>query len=275
MAYSYLIPNILAVPPHYDVTVATTVGRIAPILRGGEGDITQTTQVVHEGQVVWRDSVEIAVRDGRLVGEEPPPIEWRGRAWENSGYMEIEFRAKDRKPIFTQQIMSANYSILHAPGRKSIFTDSPAKFGVPTVIHQIAAFGTYADAFSVIRLDRARDLGETLIMINPYRRPIVATVKTADGRALPRIRIPALSARDVALAPLMREGEQEWVGQIQISATNRVICFIAKHSLTDPSVVTDQEHLDPYRGEPTHLPLSQLARFWIGHALVRRGWRNE
>ena len=36
MAYSYLIPNILAVPPHYDVTVATTVGRIAPILRRSE-----------------------------------------------------------------------------------------------------------------------------------------------------------------------------------------------------------------------------------------------
>ena len=47
MAYSYLIPNILAVPPHYDVTVSTAVARIAPILRGGEGDITQTAQVVH------------------------------------------------------------------------------------------------------------------------------------------------------------------------------------------------------------------------------------
>ena len=76
----------------------------------------------------------------------------------------------------------------------------------------------------------------------------------------------------ISLAPLLLKGEEMWAGQIQITATNRVITFNVKHSFKDPTNISDHEHLDPYRGEPTHFPATQWLRLRLGKWLMRRGW---
>ena len=55
-----------------------------------------------------------------------------------------------------------------------------------------------------------------------------------------------------------------WKGHIQIYATNRLITFNYKHKLNDNSIISDFEHLDPYRLENTTYSLSELARIKFG-----------
>jgi hypothetical protein len=75
----------------------------------------------------------------------------------------------------------------------------------------------------------------------------------------------------VSLEGLIEDGETGWCGQIQITATNRVITFDLKHSLREPDLISDHEHLDPYRGEPTHFPASRWLRLKAGKWLMLRG----
>ena len=91
-----------------------------------------------------------------------------------------------------------------------------------------------------------------------------------DGRHLPRLRIPALSARYLHLVNILQEKESAWVGEIQLTANNRLITFDVKHALSDIRTISDHEHLDPFRGEPTHMPLFQWCRSSVGNFLSRR-----
>ena len=44
-----------------------------------------------------------------------------------------------------------------------------------------------------------------------------------------------------------------------------------KHSLREPGIISDHEHLDPYRGEPTHFPATRWFRLKVGKWLMLRG----
>ena len=65
---------------------------------------------------------------------------------------------------------------------------------------------------------------------------------------------------DIIRANWNKEKESFWQGHIQIKANNRIITFNYKHSLKKDKIISDYEHLDPYRGEPTYLPPFQLLR---------------
>ena len=72
---------------------------------------------------------------------------------------------------------------------------------------------------------------------------------------------------DIIRANWNKEKESFWQGHIQIKATNWIITFNYKHSLKNNKIISDYEHLDPYRGEPTFLPSFQLLRIKIGQIL--------
>lgn len=138
------------------------------------------------------------------------------------------------------------------------------------MIEQIAKHGRYVDAYNVVRLDRTRDYGESLILINPYRRPVLASIRSHDGQQLPRMKIPPQSGRRVDLSFLLAEEATEWVGRVQLTANNRLVVYDVKHSLRDPAVIFDHEHMDPFRGEPTHIPLTRRFRQELGRLLRKR-----
>ena len=118
----------------------------------------------------------------------------------------------------------------------------------------------YIDAYPVIRIDKTRDLGETFVLINPYKRPILAQIVTHDGRSLPRTRISPESACNVDLSALLQGNETAWTGHVQLTANNRLIPFNIKHSFQDPTLISDHEHLDPYRSDPTYQPITLSMR---------------
>ena len=270
--YNYLIPTVTALPIGYDATVFAPAAEIAARLAGGTGRVLRTATVYYEGEIEEETVVEVELRDGELVEGALDPVRWLGAGLggrEHPGYLETSFRMADDVPRFTVNTPATPYSVLNAPGRKSFFSDNARKYSNPSIIAQIAAYGRYVDGYPVPHIDRDRDYGESLVLINPYRKAVLAKIQTADGRALPRLRVPPMSVRRVDLARLLEEGERRWRGRLQLTANNRLITFDVKHSFADPTAITDHEHLDPFRADPTHLPLTRLLRVRAGDALSR------
>lgn len=272
MASHFLYPSITSLPRGYDCTVAPPVSRLAATLAEPAATVDYRFRVFVAGEVLAEHSGFVALERGEVVDGAPPYMDWRGeqaRGRDEAGFLELEFWSRDQRPIFATRIPLAHYAIYKGPGRKSFFSDNAYKYGAPPVIDQVARFGQYLDAYPVIHLDRARNLGESIVLINPYKRPVLARIAGHDGRQMPRLKVAPLSARMIALAAMLQPDEDTWLGQIQLSANNRVIAFSVKHDLDDPTMITDHEHLDPFRSDPTHVPLTQAARAAVGGWLGR------
>lgn len=274
MTSSYLIPIVAWLPKGYNCSVIMPLQAIARLLPDRTGAIVRSWTVFRDGAEVAAGEETISIEAGRPVGAPASEITWRGadRAdWpDDGGYLEFAVRTAEGAPPFSVNKPPGFYNIYSAPGRKSCLACHTWKFGSPQVISQIAAFGRYVDAYPVIHIDRARDLGDSLVLINPYRKPILAQVLTSDGRRPKRLRVESMSARMVDLADLIAPEEQVWRGQIQLTANNRVMTHIVKHSLADPTRISMIEHLDPFRADPTHVPLFLWIRRSVGEMLRGR-----
>ena len=58
--------------------------------------------------------------------------------------------------------------------------------------------------------------------------------------------------------------ETKWSGHMQLTASNRIVTFNFKHSFKNKKIISDYEHLDPFRGEETYMPLTRSLRNKIG-----------
>lgn len=276
MASSYLIPTITSLSPGYQCTVPVPWGNLAKRLVSGHGRVIWYARVVHEGKVEAETVRVVEFQEGELAGSAPVPLMWNDASgqWGGvPGYLEMGFNSESGGPIFYDKQVLAFYAIYTAPGKKSFFSDNAYKYASPPVISQIAQYGQFLDGYPVVHLDRDHDLGATLMLINPYSKAVVAKVVTYDGRSLERLRVAPMSARCVSLVDLLRKEERVWHGQIQLTANNRLVTFVTLHSLADPQVISDQEHLDPYRGDPTHMPAFQWFRQKVGRVLANHGVR--
>ena len=271
MSSSYLIPIIVWLPKGYDCMAVMPIEAIAEQLPNKTGTIIRAWTVYRDGRPVADGEDRVEVENGRPLGNPLSAVTWQGVAlddWpEGGGYLEFAVRVADGAPLFASNRPPGFYNVFSAPGRKTFFLCHTWKFGSPQVIGQIAKFGRYVDAYPVIHIDRERDLGDSLVLINPYRRPILTQILTNDGRRPRRLRIEPMSGRLVNLADLIAPDESRWIGQIQLTANNRVITHIVKHSLADPTRISTVEHLDPFRADPTHLPLFRWLRLNAGDTI--------
>ena len=64
-------------------------------------------------------------------------------------------------------------------------------------------------------------------------KPILAQLMSSDGQRPPRFRIAPQSAHRVDLAAMFADGRDEWAGQVQLTANNRLVTYIVKHRLDD------------------------------------------
>jgi hypothetical protein len=273
MAWSYLLPTISSLPLGYDCTIPIPVDALAQRVSTRPCTVVAYHRVYHEGRIVGEGEQEIALQPEGAKTPSPEPLVWRdaGKAWsEHSGFIEVGFRAADDRDIFPSKAVLGFYAIYSSPGKKSFFSDNAYKYGAPPIISQIAAFGKFVDGHPVIHLDRDRDLGETIILINPYQRPVLARILTQDGRTFGKIKVPPLSVRNVRLIELLQPHERKWFGQLQLTASNRLVTYNVKHSLRDPTLISDHEHLDSFRADPTHLPMFQAFRQRVGKYLKVR-----
>ena len=277
MLTNYTVPTLHILPAGYDCYVQAPYWAIGRRLRGGLGRVLFQRRVYHDGEVKDEYRAVLEYRDGCLVGDPPEPFHWRDAAAEwgdEPGFLEAGFHTEDGTARITDNILPGVYANYFAPGKKSFFMDPPLKFASPSIIGQIAAFGRFVEGYGIVRLDRDRDFGETIALLNPYHKAILCKIVSHDGRTLRRVRVPPLSGRNARLIDLLERHERAWVGHIQLTANNRAPVFNIKHSLKDPRIVSHCEHLDPFRGDPTHFPAFQWLRFKVGWLLASHVHRS-
>lgn len=254
--------------------MALNTAALAKRLRDRTGVLKHVMRVYHEGEIVEETEQPLDIRDGQLANAASERFVWQGERadWGDvPGFLEENICTTDGQRLFITKYHEPSYSLNWATGRKSYMINVSPKFADPRVIEQIAQFNFFIDTSSTIWIDRDRDCDESLLCVNPFTQPIVVKLDTNDGRTLRGNRVPPLSARRIMLSRFLRDDESSWQGQVQIVANNRLQVSLCKHSFNDANLVTDVEHLDPYRTDPTHQPASQWIRAKIGEVLQDRG----
>ncbi len=267
MAHSFVYPTVALLPCGYEVTIVPPIAQIAGRIGKTEATVRMLITRYRDGEAKPLREALFDFKNGKLVGGEPSPLVL-GDPLDDGGtspaFLEVQTASADDRPIFKSKAVFGLYTIYGKPGKKPFFSDNAYKYGSPNVIGQMARFRVYVDTYAVIHIDRQRGLGESLMLINPYMKPIVCSIKTQDGRSLKRRKIEPQSAAAIDLSEILREGEDRWAGHIQLTANNRLITFTVKHRFGDQTDITDIEHMDPFRDDPTHMPLAQKLRQQAG-----------
>lgn len=275
MSFHYMIPTLGVRHTGYDCTIDPPFDTMARVLVSGDSKLLWRLRTIHDGEQRDVFETELDYEGGKLASAPPAPFVLAAEKTGGDGdpgFFETDFVVADGSPDFvTNQPLVVPYAVYSAPGRKSFFSTPTNKFAVPSVINMVAEYGRFIETYPVVSIDRARDYGESIAMINPYNKDIIAEVQAYDGRQIRRIRVPRMSARYVRLDRLLKAGETSWNGRIQLTANNRVVTFDVKHSLANPEIISDEEHLDPFRADPTHVPAFQAFRLGVGRYLQLRG----
>ncbi len=267
---SFVYPAVVSLPLGYDCTFPIDLNRLVEQLAVPDARLRLVARRYHESKVVEETERRLDFVGRKLVSGTPEILVWHDAAERGEvhpSFAEIAITSLDDVPVFSSQRAVSNYSIYTKPGKKAFFSDNAFKYGAPPIISLMAKLGRFVEGYPSIHLDRARDCGETVLLINPYLRPILVRIVTNDDRTPLKARVPAQSVRAVPLIDFLREGETRWLGRIQLTANNRLITFHVRHSIANTSVISDHEHLDPFRTERTHLPMSEAARISFAGAL--------
>lgn len=274
MAFNYLVPSIMSFPSGVGCCLPIPWTQVGEQLRDGSGAVVLEVRAIRDGEVIADRTRTVSFANGKAEDKLPSPeilAPFSDDPYEEPAFIECSLRTVTGAPLFTAKSPLVFYSIYASPGQKSYFSDNAWKYAAPPVIQQIAEYGSYTDAYPTVLVDQDRDLGMSVLLINPYMKDIICRIFTHDGRKPLRTRVPSMSARRADLKNLLGPSERRWRGQIQLTANNRLVTYIAWHSLRNPAAVSDQEHLDPYRGEDTHIPATLNLRRKVGAAAKNLG----
>ncbi|MBL8806874.1 MAG: hypothetical protein JNN22_08520 [Rhodospirillales bacterium] len=159
------------------------------------------------------------------------------------------------------------YTVFDSDRLKSFFNDNALKYANTVVIRQIEAFKAWVEGYPVCEIDRARDLGQSVILINPHERPAVVSI-SLEGLEKPRkVKVDAMSSCRVDFAQMLGADRQAWRGQAFVWGPNRVNMFFVYHGLAEPNSIVTMEHSEVYRGEHGYVP-------WLGE-LLRKSARKR
>lgn len=272
--YGYLIPRVGTIQPGYALSLNLPMSYLTgQIAVAAPVKLTVTFRVYFEGQELQRD--ETTVEYSRDLGWSQAELNFRFAGIEPQGdkigFYQIDAAAAGGEPVFNDATFNSAYGIYTRPGAKPFIAELADKFSDPRVILQMRRYGMYIQTYPVVRLDRARDYGESVSVLNPYRQPLLVSVRSSNGRQIERRKVPGASGINLRLIGLLREDEPAWVGSIQVTATNRVVPYMIKHSLAEPWRITDHEHLDWYQPTKVEFPRFLYFRRRMIGRLARMG----
>lgn len=271
MTHTYLVPIVMWLPPGRQSTMILPQKILKDCLVGGVGRVCREWVVYCDGDIIDRGSNVFHFTAEGPVADYTAELSYDMSAdVQSGGYLECTLRTDDDATLFKVMRLPGTYNIHSSPTEKSFFTCHTHKFASPPVISQIARFGQFVDCYPVITVDKTSDRTTSLVFVNPYGKNIVAKIFSHDGRKIEGIKIKPRSACRVDMAGLLREDEDSWGGHIQLTANNRALTWLVKHRMSTPHAIATAEHLDPYRADETHMPLTRAIRNWVGHWLERR-----
>jgi hypothetical protein len=266
--YSYLLPSAISLPLGYNCKIFFTRSNLNQrIISNINYEILVSIKAYREGEIFFKK--EITLDKENKLTKIDININDQQNLSKFSGYAELEIFEINKKPVFKSRAVLNFYSIYYSDNKKSFLSDNAYKYGSPAVINQISYIKKYLDAYPTITIDRVKDLGETIVLINPYNKNIYASLLTNDGRKINGVLIKSRSSKEINLSSLLINDEKFWSGHIQIKASNRIITFNYKHSFKDNKIISDYEHLDPFRGDPTFVPFTRFIRIKMGEIIEK------
>jgi hypothetical protein len=266
--FSYILPTIISLPIGYNCRILIPRNIIEDrIIKIKDYKISVSVKAYRDGNIFFERQFQFSEVD--KFSKIDFIIPNQEKFSKEPGYAEFEILEEDKKIIFPNRAALNFYTIFYNENKKSFLSDNAYKYGSPAVINQMSTIKKYIDAYPTVTIDEKKDLGETLVLINPYPKKILVTLITNDGRSIQDICVNPKTSHEVNLFQLLGNEEKFWQGHIQIQAKYRIITFNYKHSFKNNKIISDYEHLDPFRGEPTSMPLFQLFRVKVGDLLER------
>lgn len=244
--FNYLSPKILPVFPAASGTLSYMQDPQHALLTRSKiaftGTLTITATVFASGAQVTSHDREFAVRDGVVDGQ--PYLD--SFVAPQPGYVEIDCVAS--QPVFHRIIPEPGYAILNRPGAGPVTVNADMKYANPRVIQQIKSHGEFCMLHAACFVDRRAGQGNSLLLINPYDRPLLARLAADNGNKATR-RVAARSLEFIDLSEIL--DDRQW-GTLMLAASNRVVTYDVRHTYGDPHAINSIDHLDPYSGYPTH-----------------------
>jgi len=264
--YHYFVPFLVpAPPPGFTNNQIIPLEGLRSLLDGLNARIEVRRELIFDGAIVqsWDDRLvlenDVWTETGaeRFSLEPHADADWQG----GSKIAYLETRMTVDGAMVSQLREPGFYTIFSGPDRKTFLSDSSQKVAHPAVINQVAAFGQWMEGYPSCVVDPDHDAGESIVFINPYERPALATVNFDGLETQARVRLAPFTAQRVSIADIITDAPKPWTGQIYVHGPRRVVTFFMKHSLSDPSRVNTLEHTDVFRGERLWRPLTQ-AMHW-------------
>lgn len=261
------IPVVTAPPPPgYTLRQLLPLDAIRAACVAKDETILVDRRLYGEGKLVRRWESRLELRAGEWTDQAPARFDLESsvddaqwRAGKSLPFLETLLVA-ERGRGFRSMFAPSFYTVFDSDRFKSFFNDNALKYANTVVIRQIEAFKAWVEGYPACEVDRARDLGQSVILINPHERPAVVSV-ALEGLEKPRkVKVDAMSASRVDFAEMLGPSVQAWRGQAFVWGPNRVNMFFAYHGLAEPNAIVTMEHSEVYRGEHGYVP-------WFGELL--------
>ena len=160
------------------------------------------------------------------------------------GYVEVHTTAD--KPIFKKILPEDGYAILSMGDRGGLTHGFDAKYASPRIVQQLRIFGNFCMCHNGVRSSKKNGQGNSLLLINPYERPITCKILGPKGK---RLKVKVMPC-ETELIDLKGFVDDNFTHPIMLSASNRIPVFDVKHLYGDQSVINSIDHLDPFSGFP-------------------------
>ena len=272
MSYHYLYSAIAPIPYGYSAYNQVPVQSISKKLILGSCEIMCEFSYLIEGEEIQKDSYLLIYKDFELVNKLDTNSQfiWTEEFKEkNPGFVVWDIYSQDNERIFKNRSPLGSYVSCLKLNNKSLFIDYSYRVGDPQIINQMSEWGRFIITYGVVDIDINRDCSNSFIFINPYNKPIVVSFSTSDNRNLKRVKIPPNYSICYQLSDILNSGEHNWNGSIQFTANNRIVSYVVSHSFKNKNKLSDIEHLDPFRSDPTHARYLQTCRQKFGKYLKR------
>ena len=267
MTYPYLFSAIAPIPCGHSAYNQVPVQSISKKITHGSCEVVCEFSYFIEGEEIQKDTYLLIYKDFELVNK----VDTNSRfIWtdeikgKNPGFTILNVFSPSEERVFKNRKILGNYAVCLKSGNKSLFIDYAYRVGDPQLINQMSEWGRFIITYGVVDIDINRDCSNSLIFINPYNKPIVVTFSTNDNRNLKRVKVPPNFSIYYELSELLNSDELNWSGSMHFKASNRIISYVVSHSFKNKNKLTDIEHLDPFRADPTHARYLQTFRQKFG-----------
>ena len=208
-----------------------------------------TARAFKDGDLFSQEDLEVICENGKVS----EPTFCREYELDSLGYLEVEITATES--IFRRIHIEPGYGLIVNPKRGWLNLIHDVKYARPLIIESVKAVSEFCAVHGAAHFDRNSNHGNSILLLNPYKKDIVAKLTTASGKTQ-KAKIKPHSARLVSLEPIVSEDTWDC---LMLTANNRLPVWDVKHAADDPDRVFSVDHLDMYRGGATYVKKDIIA----------------